>query len=97
MNRPNESGMDSALNRRSFEEFVLEKVDEDNLLEIEKNLKEGKISNSNKEEIMDYLGKLYNKIAGIKALEYEYEGELNINVNTYLQRIKMLLEKIHHA
>jgi len=87
--------MDTTLNRKAFKEFVMDKVDEDNLTEIENNLRDGKINNSNKEVMMDYLGKLYNRIKEIKTLEYTYEGELNLNVNSYLQRIKTLLERIH--
>jgi hypothetical protein len=65
------------------------------LKEIEKNIKNHNITKEHKNEILDYLNKLLNYVASIKKQEYEYEGDMNININEYLIKIKSLIEQIN--
>jgi hypothetical protein len=85
---------DSIMQVRSYKEFKMEKIDKDNLNEIEKNLLENKITSSNRNEILTYLSRMLRKINEIKKQEYHYEGEHNDNLNEYLKRIILLKEKI---
>jgi hypothetical protein len=87
---------DEILNKRAYSEFVMDSIDENNLKEIEKSLSKGQIDKNNKAMMIDYLLKLYRKIAEIKKQEYSYEGEDNTNINNYLMQIKTLLDKIRN-
>lgn len=80
--------------KRTYEGFILDKVDEDNLKEIASNLREGKINSSNKKTILEYLSKIHQKINNIKKNEFSYEGEGNTNVNMYIEKIEKLAKKI---
>jgi len=85
---------DEILNKRAYNEFVIDSIDENNLKEIEKSLSNGQINAENKSMMTEYLLKLYKKIAEIKKQEYAYEGDENTNINNYLSRIRSLMEKI---
>jgi hypothetical protein len=88
---------DMSIQSRSYIEFKLEKVDEDNLREIENLLSTQKIDSSNKGWIIEYLTTLYRKIQNIKKMEYVHEGENNENVNEYLERISSLKSRIERT
>ncbi len=80
--------------KETYKEFRLSDIQEHNLKEIEVELKNKKINNSNKDTMLEYLEGLYNDITKIKEVEYAYEGEQNFNINRYLQRIKKLMQEI---
>ncbi len=86
---------DSVLKKKVYEEFELSLVEEQNLNELEKNIKENKINSSNKADMLDYLTGLHTKLRKIKEAEYEYEGDANLNINTYLRRVENLINKIN--
>jgi len=88
---------DATLVDKSYKEFKLDKIDEVNLNDIEKSLEHHKINSSNKEDMLDYLNKLLQKILEIKRLEYSYEGDNNLNINEYLSRIMLLKEKVERT
>jgi len=85
---------DDSMQTRSYIEFKLEKIDEDNLRDIEKSYSIGKIDSSNKRVMLEYLVKLYKKISDIKKMEHAHEGDDNENINEYLERIISLKKNI---
>lgn len=85
---------EEAIKKKNYKEYVLDSVDENNLKDIEKSLEKGIIDSTNKKMMLDYLFNLHKKISEIKRNEFEYEGENNMNVNMYLNRIRKLIEKI---
>jgi hypothetical protein len=85
---------DEVVKLRAYKEFNLEMVDEANLNEIEHSLNAKKLNKHNCKDSLEYLEDLFRKIQQIKANEYSYEGDANLNVNTYLERIKTLIIKI---
>ena len=89
--RPSEHVM----KKKAYEEFELSLVDEQNLKELEKNIKEKKIDSSNKTDMLDYLMELHSKLLETKESEYEYEGDANLNINSYLRRVELLMNKIN--
>ncbi|MGV8151087.1 MAG: hypothetical protein ACP5NV_05145 [Candidatus Woesearchaeota archaeon] len=88
---------DEVIKKKNYKEFHLPKEDEDSLKDIEKTLHAGKINSSNKSMYLDFLYKLYVKVQMIKKNEYEYEGENNLNVNIYVDRIQSLIRKINEV
>lgn len=88
---------DEIIKKKNYNEFVLPKHDQESLADIEKSLKEGKINSSNKAMYLEYLLKLFGKIDTIKKNEHEYEGDNNLNVNMYLDRIQRLIKKIQEV
>ncbi|MGV8141444.1 MAG: hypothetical protein ACP5NW_03315 [Candidatus Woesearchaeota archaeon] len=82
---------------KSYVEFKLGKIDEDNLEEIEKIVMNNQTDSSNKKWMSEYLVKLHRKISDIKKEEYSYEGEFNDNVNGYLERIALLKKRIDNT
>lgn len=88
---------DEIIKKKNYKEFVLPKHDQESLADIEKTLKEGKIDSSNKTMYLEYLLKLFNSIDMIKRNEHEYEGDNNLNVNMYLNRIQGLIKKIQEV
>jgi len=85
---------DEVIKMRAYEEFSLDKVDEANLLEIEKSIHSGKLNKHNSRDSLEYLEDLFRKIQQIKGNEREYEGDANLNVNEYLERIKTLIQQV---
>lgn len=94
MGRDEDFPDDETLKKQSYQGYKLSSVQEKNLQEIEKELKEGKLSHSNKEDVLDYLNGLHIELLKVREQEYSYEGEDNLNVNRYLQRVKKLIEAI---
>lgn len=86
---------DDEAKKRSYREFVMDRFDEASLKDIETSLEKGKINSSNKKIMIEFLINLHKKISDIKANEYAYEGDNNLNINIYLSRIKNLLEKLY--
>ena len=85
---------DEVIKKKNYKEFSLPKEDEESIKDIEKTLKAGKINSSNKNMYLDFLYKLSAKVQMIKRNEYEYEGDHNINVELYLERINSLIRKV---
>jgi intein/homing endonuclease len=85
---------DSVMQVRGYKEFKLDKIDENNLNDIENSLNNGKISSNNKRDLLIYLNGLFRKIAEIKKREYVHEGDDNENVNEYLERISILKSRV---
>jgi hypothetical protein len=85
---------DEVIKLRSYKEYKLDKHDEDSVKEIEKALDSKKLNSSNKKDSVEYLEHLYNKIVQVKSNEYEYEGDANLNVNSYMEHIKELLVRL---
>ena len=85
---------DAVIKQRAYREFKLDKIDLDNLRGIEKALDSNNLNSNNSSDSLEYLEQLYAKITQIKANEYEYEGENNLNINQYLSRLKELISKI---
>lgn len=88
---------DETIKKKNYGEFVLAKEDQASLDDIEKTLKAGKINSSNKNMYLDFLFKLHGKIDIIRRNEREYEGDNNLNVNIYLDRIQRLIKKIQEV
>ena len=83
---------DDVIKKRNYKEFILSREDEESLLDIEKSIKEKKTFN--KKDILEFLQKLNAKVYAAKKNEYEYEGENNLNLNEYLDRIKKLMDAV---
>ena len=81
---------DSVMQNRGYEEFRLDKIDEDNLYDIENCLKNGKINSENKMDILTYLNTLFRKMSDIRKRENILVPEDNENVHDYLDRISKL-------
>jgi len=88
---------DETIKKKNYNEFVLPKEDQASLDDIEKTLKEGKIDSSNKNMYLEFLFKLHGKIDIIRRNEREYEGDNNLNVNIYLNRIQSLIKRIQEV
>jgi hypothetical protein len=88
---------DETIKKKNYGEFVLPKEDQASIDDIEKTLKAGKVNSSNKNMYLEFLFKLYGKIDIIKRNEREYEGDNNLNVNIYLDRIQRLIKKIQEV
>lgn len=88
---------DETIKKKNYGEFVLPKEDQASLDDIEKTLKAGKVNSSNKNMYLEYLFKMYAKIQTVKNNEREYEGENNLNVNIYLNRIQSIIKKIQEV
>lgn len=85
---------DEAIKRRNYKEFVLSPLDQDSLKDIENTIAKGKVTDENREEIVEFLEGLHRRIMAVKRNEYEYEGEQNLNVNEYLMHIQKLLQRV---
>ncbi|HYD03175.1 MAG TPA: hypothetical protein VEC16_02650 [Alphaproteobacteria bacterium] len=79
---------------RAYTEFKLSKVEEDNLKDIENTINARKVDASNKGFMMTYLKSLHTKIQNVKENERQFEGDDNANVNEYLERISLLMNKL---
>jgi hypothetical protein len=88
---------DETLKRNLYKEYKLSEAEEASLKDIETQLKNRKIDSSNRDELLEYLESLHSKIMKVKEAEYSYEGEHNLNINRYLQRIKKLAQEIERA
>ncbi len=85
---------DSIMQVRGYKEFKLDKIDENNLNDIENSLNNGKVNSGNKRDLLIYLNSLFKKISDIKKREHIHEGDDNENVNEYLHKISTLKSRV---